>query len=253
MQCARHPDVTADGTCERCGDFVCSGCWHPTYPSVCSRCGDRLPRGIAWEDKRYGLLPWRFVLTIRDVLVRPKIAFPGPARVAPGLLFVVACLLLSAVPFGLVTLRLAPRGLGATELSAAVAGSVALTAAGALLVVGAQSVSFGIGLLMVGRRRGVLRFGLRAASYAFVVSWLGFFIGAGASMAQPALGAATHAVWIGVLVLWPALAGRVFVHAARGLGLGTGKSVLAALGPTIVCTIPAALETQEQLGMLPQL
>ncbi|MCA9609154.1 MAG: hypothetical protein KC619_26315 [Myxococcales bacterium] len=246
MQCARHPDVAADGTCERCGDFVCRGCRHPQYPDLCARCGDRLPRGIAWEDRRYGILPWRFVLTLRDVLWRPKVAFPGPARVAPGLLFALSCFAISVIPFTLLVLD-ATRVFERDAVASALLGSVVVVALATSALVVTQAITFGVGLMMVGRRHGVMRFGLRAASYASALWWLVFFVGAAlakVALAMPDVG------WMGLLGLWALLTGRIFVHAGRGLGLATRRAVTAALGPTLLCTVPVALLAWERLAWL---
>ncbi len=245
MHCARHPDVAADGTCERCGDYVCRGCRHPLYSALCARCGDRLPRGIAWEDHRYGILPWRFVLTLRDVLVRPRVAFPGPARLAPGLSFALACFALAVIPFVALVLD-ATRAFDRASIASALLGSgvvVALATGGLVLT---QALTFGVGLMMVGRRHGVIRFGLRAASYASALWWIVFFVGALATRALEM----PDAGWAVLLAAWAALTGRVFLYAARGLGLTTGSAVSAALGPTLLCTTPIALLAYERLAWL---
>lgn len=245
MHCARHPDVEADGTCERCGDFVCRGCRHHLHPELCARCGDRLPRGIAWEDHRYGVLPWRFVLTIRDVVVHPKVAFPGPARVSPGVWFALACFAVSVVPFTALVLD-TTRAFDQDSVVSAVLGSVVVVALATAALVTTQAITFGVGLMMVGRRHGVMRFGLRAATYASALWWLVFFVGAAAtlSLEMPDLG------WMVLLASWAGLTGRVFVHAARGLGLPTRSAVSASLGPTLLCTAPVALLAYERLSWL---
>ncbi len=244
--CARHPDVVADGTCGRCGDFVCRGCRHHGHPELCGACGDRLPRGIAWEDRRYGLLPWRFVLTFFDVLVRPRVAFPGPARVGPAVAFALCGWLASVLPFAGIILYVTRPELTADALGAALIGSLVVVAVATGVLISTQAVCFGAGLLMVGRRHGVLRFGGRAACYASAIWWVGFFIGAAASLAfdMSDLG------WIAILTIWALLTGRVFIHAARGLGLATQPAVIASVGPTIACAIPVALLAYEQLSYL---
>lgn len=245
MQCARHPDARADGTCERCGDFVCRACQHPGHPALCARCGDRLPRGIAWEDPRYGVLPWRFVLTLRDVLLRPKVAFPGPARAWPGVLFAAAACAVSLVPLLALNLDLA----GTLERAGAVtlvSGTVLVAALLTVTLVVTQALTFGVGLMMVGRRHGVMRFGLRAASYASALGWVAFF----AVVGVHELIAWLDAGWVVLLLVWVIPTGRVFVSAARGLGLTTSKAVTAAVGPTLLCTAPVAMLAYERLGGL---
>ncbi|MBX3271733.1 MAG: hypothetical protein KF729_15810 [Sandaracinaceae bacterium] len=245
MHCARHPDVAADGTCERCGDFVCRGCRHHLHPALCARCGDRLPRGIAWEDPRYGVWPWRFVLTLRDVVLRPKVAFPGPARVGPASLFALACAALAVPAFASLVLY-ATRATDRAAVGGALVGSALVVALATAGLVVSQALTFGVGLLMVGRKHGVMRFGLRAAAYASALWWLVFFAGVAASFA----GDVPDLAWGALLALWAALNGRVFVHAARGLGLPTGSAVTAALGPTLLASVPVALLVHERLAWL---
>lgn len=263
MQCARHPDVTADGTCARCGDFVCRGCRHPTYPDHCSGCGGRLPRGIAWEDARYGPLPWRYLLTFRDVLWNPKVAFPGPTGVAAPLSFALVggCVLLLAIAgvgatmeaAGAIALPEAPPIGGTLICGVAFWGALAASAlAMAAMLLG---LSFGIGLLTVGRRRGLGRFGFRAASYGTAVFTALFLAGCVVATATVSIDGLdpelSHLVWLALAAAWPPLTGRVFVYAARGLGLTTGRAMVAAAGPTILCTIPAAYLSYVQLGLFP--
>ena len=241
--CARHPDTVASGTCERCGDFVCRGCRHHGHAELCTACGDRLPRGIAWEDRRYGVLPWRFVLTFFDVVFRPQVAFPGPARVAPGLAFAVCSLLACVVPFVALVFYLTRPELTSSTLTPPLIGSVVVVAGATSTLIFTQAVCFAAGLLMVGRRHGVLRFGLRAACYASVIWWIGFFAGAGISLTLDM----SELGWMLILAVWALLTGRVFFHAARGLGLATQPSIIASLGPTMACTLPIALLAYERL------
>lgn len=242
MQCARHPDVAADGTCGRCGDYVCRGCRHALHPELCARCGDRLPRGIPWEDRRYGVLPLRFVQTLRDVFIRPRVAFPGPARVGPASAFALAVALLSVLGWAAIAYATGEQR-GAAALGHALIGSAVAVPVITAAVVVVQSASFAAGLAAVGRRHGLWRFSMRAAGYATPIFWVGFFVAAGGTLG---LGIGERG-WIVELVVWALLTGRVFVYAGRGLGLPTRKALVAAIGPTLLCAVPAALLAYELL------
>jgi len=242
MQCARHPDVAADGTCERCGDYVCRGCRHARYPALCARCGDRLPRGIPWEDRRYGILPLRFLQTLRDVFVRPKIAFPGPARVGPASGFALAVAAASVLGWAAIAYATGD-GRGAGALGHALVGSAVAVPSITAVVVVVQSASFAAGLAAVGRRHGLWRFSMRAACYASPIFWVAFFVAAGGTLG---LGIGERG-WIVELAVWALLTGRIFVHAGRGLGLPTRRALLASVGPTVVCAVPAGLLAYETL------
>lgn len=261
MQCARHPDITAKGTCARCGDFVCEGCRHPRYPELCRDCGDRQPQGIAWEDPRYGPWPWRFLLTLRDVLVRPWIAFPGPARIAPPLTFIVvcACLVVVYLAGSGVVIALAGTHWWHLELDQSFVCGILLwvpLGIGVLLAFSAVLAgSFASGLISVGRRRGLGRYGFRAAGYAMGLWTIFVLVGGAVGLATTTIDALAadigNVTWIAVCVVWPPLTGRVFFHAGRGLGLRSGRAIAAASGPTILCTLLAAYMTHVQLGLLP--
>jgi len=242
MQCARHPDIAADGTCQRCGDYVCRGCRHGPHPELCTRCGDRLPRGIPWEDRRYGVLPLRFLQTLRDVFVRPKIAFPGPARVGPASAFALCVALVSVLGWAAIAYWTG-EGRGAMALGHALVGSAVAVPVITAAVVLVQSASFAAGLAAVGRRHGLWRFSMRAAGYASPIFWAGFFA---AALGTFALGAGERA-WVVELVVWALLTGRIYVHAGRGLGLPTRTALVAAVGPTVLCAVPAALLAYEML------
>lgn len=173
-------------------------------------------------------------------------AFPGPARVGPGLTFATAALLAATVPFMGLVVYVARPELTPSALSSALMGSLVVVAVAAGALVSTQTICFAAGLLMVGRRHGVFRFGLRAACYASVIWWAGFFTGAAASLGLEM----NDLGWMTILALWALLTGRVFAHAARGLGLATQPAILASLGPTVACTIPVALLAYERLGHL---
>jgi hypothetical protein len=264
-RCATHPDVPAVGTCARCGDFVCRGCADPRHPGVCARCGGRLPSGIAWEDPRAGGLGRRFLLTVRDVLVRPRVAFPGPIHTWPALAFAALCGLgLGAMLVAMAgALLVAESDLlwGRLEESKAAFGlamGLALLLPIALTVLFAivQAASFALGLVSVGRSRGAFRFALRGCGYAqgiLLLSVLVPFVAATAAQVVGSVGtlfATTHVIWIVASAVWPVLTGRVCFYAGRGLGLASGRAAFAAFGPALVCTPIAAWVSHQQIELL---
>ncbi|HEY8432645.1 MAG TPA: hypothetical protein VIL20_29945 [Sandaracinaceae bacterium] len=81
--CAVHPDARAQGTCARCGNFVCSKCLDPdgALPSHCKACREREGQDtMAWErtDANWLSRWWR---TTRAIVLRPGETF---ARAQPG-------------------------------------------------------------------------------------------------------------------------------------------------------------------------
>lgn len=44
-RCALHPERAAEGTCARCGSFMCGECSSPELAQHCGSCTDRLSRG----------------------------------------------------------------------------------------------------------------------------------------------------------------------------------------------------------------
>lgn len=267
-RCAAHPDVPASETCARCGDYYCRGCADPRHASVCIRCGERLPSGIAWEDRRHGVLPWRWLKTVAQMVLRPRVAFPGPARFGASLGFAAACGLAIGVllvsigaallvpPDGLLRQLLGGRtpallGLsGAFVLGVPVGFTVAWTAASGL--------SFAAGLASVGRSRGALRFGLRACGYAQAITLLAVLVPFCFALPAQLVGDSRllfqlgHASWIASSLVWPLLTGRVCFWAGRGLGLDTSRAMMAAIGPTFACAPLAAFVTDQQLELLAQ-
>lgn len=264
-RCAAHPDLAAIGTCERCGDFVCRGCADPRHPGVCVRCGGRLPSGIAWEDPRAGGPVGRFLRTVRDVLVRPRVAFPGPIRAWPALAFAAVCGL------GLGAMLVAMAGALLLADSELLRGRLEESRSAFLLAMGlalllpvvltvlfgvAQAASFALGLVSVGRPRGAFRFALRACGYAQGILLLSVLVPFLAAVAAQLVGTvgplfgATHVTWIVASALWPILSARVCFFAGRGLGLSSGRAAFAAFGPALVCTPIAAWVTHQQLELL---
>lgn len=230
---------------------------HPRHGDHCGVCGDRLPQGIAWEDARYGPLAWRYLLTLRDVFVRPRIAFPGPTQIGPALLFAalggVGLTLTTDAVWLVLPLRFGLMSGWYGGHVWAVAALIAFALASTTTLAFGLASSFGLGLLVVGRRRGLMRIGVRASAYS--VGMLGVLLTAGvmASFTAVMVGMPRDAVqvaWIAVAAVWPPLMGRIFVAAAQGLGLGTGRAIIAALGPTVLVTIPAALLIHMQLGLM---
>lgn len=224
------------------------------HPTVCAKCAQRLPHGIAWEDPRAGWLGWRFVLTLRDVLGRPRVAFPGPARALPALGFAALCGTLLGALFSVyaVVLFAGNRDVVAPIVEQLGAGGIALLVVlvwvcwvGILLALTmVQTASFSVGLRIAGRTRGLMRFGGRASGYAQGLLLLGLLAPLGLAMANAAtqgtLETARGVVWVATAVVWPALSARVWFAAAKGLGLTAGRAALAATWPTLVCVFPAA-------------
>ena len=264
-RCAAHPDVAAVGTCERCGDFVCRGCSDPRHPGVCVRCGGRLPSGIAWEDPRAGGLPRRFLVTLRDVLVRPRVAFPGPIHAWPALAFAALC----GLGLGGTLLAMAGALLAAdsallrgrleesrTAFGLAMGLALVLPIAATVLWAIVQAASFALGLVSVGRPRGAFRFALRSCGYAQGILLLCVLVPFVLAMAAQVVGsvgtlfAGTHVTWIVASAVWPILSGRVCFFAGRGLGLSSGRAAFAAFGPALVCTPIAAWITHQQIELL---
>jgi hypothetical protein len=244
---------------------MCRGCQHPSHPTVCRRCGERLPSGIAWEDVRAGPLPLRFLKTLRDIALRPKVAFPGPARPLPSLAFATVCglglgtilvtmaavLLLAGSP--LLASRLdesLPIFVAAMGLALFL--PVALVLAWALV----QAASFTLGLISVGRGRGAFRFALRSCGYAQAIVLLAvlvpFLFASAAHLLDgvASLMKATQVSWIIASALWPVLTARVCFWAGRGMGLSSARAAFAAFGPSLVCTPAAAWVGHQQLEML---
>jgi hypothetical protein len=106
-----------------------------------------------------------------------------------------------------------------------------------------QSFSFAMGLRMVGRSRGVLRFAMRASGYTHGVLLVAMSVLYSVKL-WSLFG--DHIAWADVLVsatIVGAIAlfcGRVYFWAARGLGVRSGPALLAATGPTVVSAAPAA-------------
>ncbi len=250
-RCARHPDAPATEACARCGDFFCAGCADPSYAGVCAPCAARLPHGIAWEDPRAGRLPWRFLLTLKDVLFRPSIGFPGPARVGPAFAFAALCGAGTWIACGVVIGAMAASDLplpGPAPSEPAMIGGVALFLLGlivsaTLAAAALQSVSFAVGLRIAGRSRGLLRFAGRASGYAqgVVLALNAIMLGVNAlALLEIVPLEVSWGTQLAALALWPTLSGRVWLAAARGLGLPYARSALAAIGPTLLCALPSA-------------
>ncbi|MGE0784786.1 MAG: hypothetical protein AB7S26_03785 [Sandaracinaceae bacterium] len=240
-RCATHTDAVAIGACARCGDFYCRACEDAQYAGTCRTCAARLPHGIAWEDSRAGWLGWRFVLTIRDVMVRPQIAFPGPKRPFSGLGFGLLSALLAAASVGIpVTLagfassRIPYEG---ASMGAMVGGLVVLMLTlGVLTAVLAEALSFALTLTLVGRSHGLLSIGLRTAGYA-QASLLVFAILE--ETLRLALGR-DYVVFGSVMAVGLIPFGRLWFASARGLGLSRPRALVAALPPTLLLTAPLA-------------
>lgn len=253
-RCARHPDVEASRVCDRCGDYYCRACADAAHPGVCARCAERLPHGIAWEDPRAGRWPVRLLKTFRDVLWRPGVAFPGPARPLPALGFATICGMTFATLLLIFGVVLGAEGdpsfalvmsYEPTALALAAALGYLLFTGGIVLVALAESASFALGLLMAGRSRGLWRFAIRASGYAqglvpllvlppYALNLVYLFAPSGG------LSLAIRYAWVAVLFAWPVASGRVWYEAGRGLGLRSGRAAIAAAGPTLLCTLPAA-------------
>ncbi len=265
-RCAAHPDVPAADTCARCGDYYCRGCADPRHDAVCIRCGDRLPSGIAGEDPRHGVWPWRWLKTLWHVIWKPKVAFPGPARFVPALGFAAICgALIGVMLLVMGAALLAPadsvlrQQLGGEPKSVLWLGAalaVLLPMAASVVWSGLLAVSFAVGLASVGRTRGVMRFALRACGYAQAITLLavllpfGFALSAQLVADSRLLFRLAHASWIVSSLAWPLLSGRVCFHAGRGVGLDSGRAALAALGATLACVPVAAWVTEQQLDLL---
>ncbi|HJL16916.1 MAG TPA: hypothetical protein RMH99_14725 [Sandaracinaceae bacterium LLY-WYZ-13_1] len=264
-RCARHPEVVAVGVCERCGDYVCEACDDARHPGVCVRCGARFPSGLAWEDPRAGAWPWRGLKSLGQLLRRPSIAFPGPARNGRAFLFVALCgLLVGAMLVGMavvlmrdpdsyVRMRVREGGLPVVASFAL----VLLVPALALMVwTPIQAASFAVGLASAGRRAGVMRLALRACAYGqglLLVCLVPPFVAAVLSALLPAslpLFVTVRVAWIGGCVLWPLLTGRICYWAGRGVGLSGSRASFAALGPALTCIPAAAWVSHEQMVML---
>lgn len=265
-RCAAHPDVPAADTCARCGDYYCRGCADPRHDDVCIRCGDRLPSGIAWEDPRHGVWPWRWLQTAWQVMWKPAVAFPGPARFGPALGFAA----LSGVVIGVMMLvmgvaLLAPAdSVLRQQLGGEPTSVLWLSAAVVVLVPAASTVvwscllaaSFAVGLASVGRTRGAMRFALRASGYAQAVTVLAVLLPFGFALTAQLVGDSrllfqlAHGSWLVSSVAWPLLSGRVCFHAGRGVGLDSGRAALAAVGATLACLPVAAWVTDQQLELL---
>lgn len=268
--CARHPDIAAAGTCERCGDFYCDACGDARHPGVCVRCGARLPSGLAWEDRRAGAWPIRFLVSAWQLTRRPQIAFPGPARAGRAIGFAALCGLglgvvlvamaavLSLDPTSYVRLRLEE---STATFAAAMGIALALPVLVTVLWSAAQAVSFAVGLASAGRRAGVFRVALRACAYAQIVLLLLIlapFAGAVIGELEPTsttIFVVVRVLWVASCGLWPVLTGRVCYWAGRGVGLPASRAAFAALGPALMCVPIAAYVSNQQLEMLeaPQL
>lgn len=262
--CARHIEVEATGTCARCGDYVCDGCRHPHHEEHCQGCGDRFAHGIAFEDRRFGSVPWRALLTSRQVLLTPQVAFPGPSRVGPALTFAalnacavgLALFIVCLIFVAKVDLPISPTFGEEGPIVLGVASALVGVGAGVLVLVMTLGMgwSFAIGLSGVGRPRGALRFGIRAAGYAagVVALSLGAIVATAplSLVVDPSLFDWVRWFWVAMGLVWPALTGRVFFHAARGLGLPSARAATAALGPTVLCTLPAAWWSHHQLSLI---
>src|SRR5262245_66610043 len=80
-RCGRHPELAAERTCVRCGDYVCTACRGPA--GLCASCAERLGsagRGASTLDTllRWALARWRKHLLglVASVLVLSLIVYP---------------------------------------------------------------------------------------------------------------------------------------------------------------------------------
>lgn len=237
-RCGTHIGLTAVGTCERCGDYVCSTCLDTSYPSQCVRCAARLPHGIAWEDARAGAWPRRFSLTVSQVLTRPRVAFPGPVRTWSPLVFAYGCGLIVMGLWTLLAFVHQPSLASTFPVGLRVASALTTIPMLALVVLFGTFVlaaSFAAGLFVVGRRVGLWRYGLRAMAYAQGVMLVSSLVDLALSGLLSVAGAD---VWAGTVVtflaelLWVVGTLRLGHAAARGLGLDSVRASVAALAPT---------------------
>lgn len=237
---------------------------------MCVRCGARRASGLAWEDRRAGPAPWRWLKTVGQLVARPGIAFPGPARPGRAIAFSALCGLgLGAVLLAMAGLLLTDPGsfvrlrfdASRATFAAAMAIALVLPAALTVLFALAQAASFAVGLASAGRRVGVLPLAVRACAYAqamLLVCVLVPFAGAVAAVRAPsslALFVTVRVLWVVACAAWPVLTGRICWWAGRGAGLSGGRAAFAAFGPALLCLPPAAYLSHEQLAMLeaPQL
>ena len=232
---------------------------------MCVRCGSKLPSGLAWEDRRFGIAPKRFFLTVRDLMVRPAVAFPGTVRVGASVWFAVICAVLIASLVQIVGAILLMRGdalfTQAVENTPSFYGrAIAVGYLGALILVaiyvGAIALSLAIGQLAAGRRRGVVRLSVRTAAYSpaiFVACMLlpfALVCAEYASRAETAFYFASRIAWLLVCLAWPILTARLCYWASRGTGMSGSRAAAAAIGPLLVCAVPALFVVDLQLDML---
>jgi hypothetical protein len=91
-RCTTHPDELAEGSCARCGDFVCRLCGPLEPIALCPRCA--LKTTLDWEEPGDHGPVRAFVLTLREAIGSPTrvgTRLGGSGNALPALAYVTAC------------------------------------------------------------------------------------------------------------------------------------------------------------------
>jgi hypothetical protein len=102
-RCTTHPDAAAEGSCARCGDFVCRLCGPLEPVALCPRCA--LKTTLDWEEPGDHGPVRAFVLTLREAIGSPSrvgARLGGSGHVLAALSYVTACGVCGLFPLSLV-------------------------------------------------------------------------------------------------------------------------------------------------------
>jgi hypothetical protein len=101
-RCTTHPDALAEGSCARCGDFVCRLCGPLEPVALCPTCA--IKTTLDWEEPGDHGPVRAFVLTLREAIGSPSrvgARLGGSGHVLAALSYVTACGISGGVPLAL--------------------------------------------------------------------------------------------------------------------------------------------------------
>jgi hypothetical protein len=102
-RCTTHPDAVAEGSCARCGDFVCRLCGPLEPVALCPRCA--IKTTLDWEEPGDHGPIRAFVETLRESIGSPSrvgARLGGSGHALPALAYVTACGLCGLFPLSIV-------------------------------------------------------------------------------------------------------------------------------------------------------
>lgn len=165
-RCSRHPEDVAEGTCVRCGDFLCEGCVESRVDDqlVCAPCAPhvRATAPLPWDDRT---TPLSFGRTVARILLEPRSTFSRMAPEPMGRAYWFAALwwLLPALAGAVALIRFGVRDAG--QAAASLTGLILAPLLRAGMITATLSgVVYGISRIFGGRGRYATDF--RAVAYA---------------------------------------------------------------------------------------